>query len=108
LKTAHTGFASQHRNRSGEEYEKHTKHEEAKGIVIFRRISTAIRLSDPEERRNDDPKSKIEQPEGTENSVGVGVAENDLPLSRNHHSDACDTKEVADECIGDGHASPSH
>ena len=108
LKTAHTELLVSIIVDSRLGNHKHTQHEESKCIVIFRCISTAISLSHPKERRDDNPESKIEEPESAENSVGVGVAEDDFPLSRYHHANACHAEEVADESVGDGHASPSH
>jgi len=81
--------------------EEPTQDEEAKCIVVFCRTSTAICLSHPEEWRDDDPKSEIEQPESAEYSVGVGVAEDNFPLSGDHHTNSCYAKEISNESVRD-------
>ena len=85
-----------------------TQNEEPKRVVVFGRISTAICLSHSEERRNDNSKTKIEEPESTEDGVGVGVAEDEFPLRGDDHADAGDGEEVAYEGCGYREAAETH
>jgi hypothetical protein len=75
----------------------HTQHEEAKRVVVPNGVSTAVGLSYPEERSNDDSKAQVEQTKCTENCIGVRVAQYDFPLCGDHHADTCHAKEVAYE-----------
>ena len=79
----------------------HTQHEKAKRVVVPNGISAAIGLSYPEERSHDDSEAEVEQPKCTENRIGVRVTQDDLPLRRDDHADACHTKEVAYESVRD-------
>lgn len=85
-----------------------TQHKKPDRIIIPRTITPPIRLRHPKERRNNKPEAEVEESESPQDSVGVGVAQHELPLRGDDHADAGDGEEVAYERCGHAEAAEAH
>nr|POE90184.1 hypothetical protein CFP56_20651 [Quercus suber] len=85
-----------------------TQDEEAEGVIVLGAVGAPVGVGDAKGRGHDEAEAGVEEAKGGEDGVGVGVAEDDLPLGGDDHADAGDGEEVADEGVGDADAAPAH
>lgn len=65
----------------------HTEDEEAESVVVLNSVRS-VRGGDSEKGSDNGAKSTVEKAKGWQNRISIGVSEDELPLSRNDHSNA--------------------
>lgn len=65
----------------------HTEDEKTESIVVFNSVRP-VRGRDSEKRSDYGAKPTVEKAKSRQNRIPIGIAKDELPLSRNDHSNA--------------------
>lgn len=65
----------------------HTEDEKTESIVVFDSVRSVCGR-DPEKGSDNGAKPTVEKAKSRQNRIPIGISKNELPLSRNDHSDA--------------------